>query len=58
MIGFIDTFFLDCRGLAPFSFASCDSPLVYDWSTYIVSRQTHSAENTSIVVEKCLVPAA
>jgi hypothetical protein len=29
---------------------------IYYWTTYIVSRRTHSAENTSVIVEKCLVP--
>jgi hypothetical protein len=56
MIGFIDTFFtisrnhtqssaepffLDCRGLASFSFSFYDRLLIYDWTTYTVSRRTH-----------------
>jgi hypothetical protein len=35
-----EPFFLDCRGLAPFSFSFYDWLLIHDWTTYIVSRRT------------------
>jgi hypothetical protein len=41
-----ETFFLDCRGLAPFSFSFYDSLLFYDWTSYTVSRRT--LKNTSV----------
>jgi hypothetical protein len=34
-------FFLDCRGLAPFSFSFYDWLLIYDRTTYTVSRRIH-----------------
>jgi hypothetical protein len=34
-----EPFFIDCRGFAPFSFYYC--LLIYDWTTYIVSRRIH-----------------
>jgi hypothetical protein len=33
--------FLDCRGLAQFSFSFYDRLLIYDWTTYIASRRTY-----------------
>jgi hypothetical protein len=33
--------FLDCRGLAPFSFSFYEWLLIYDWTTYTVSRRIH-----------------
>jgi hypothetical protein len=36
-----EPFFLDRRGFALFSFSFCDWLLIYDWTTYIVSRKTH-----------------
>jgi hypothetical protein len=37
----VETFFLDCWGLTPFSFSFYDWLLIYDWTTYTGSRRTH-----------------
>jgi hypothetical protein len=36
-----EPFFLERRGLAPFSFSFYDWLLIYDWTTYIASRRTY-----------------
>lgn len=36
-----EPFFLDCRGLVPFSFSFYNWLLIYDRNTYIISRWTH-----------------
>jgi hypothetical protein len=48
-----EPFFLDCRGLAPFSFSFYDRLLIYDYTTYIFLRRNHRKHIRFPAVDIC-----